>query len=268
MKKITLLKLLFLSLVISSCGLIERFKTPEQPTDTVSNNETKDDSQKDHDDLFGNSLNDTSKSSESDAPSNIASEEPIFVEETIPEIKVEIAETKVLDGGTMEIYKVQKGETLMQIAFKLYGDVNKWKDLKAMNKDKVANNSSLRANMNLKYMAPETPFVWNPAGEPYMIKNGDTLGTISNNVYATKKKWKTIWENNKPLITNPNIIFAGFTLYYKKNPTMANYVQPAAAQPILTKAETKSEEVMIEKLLEENTQVDLKEENMKEEKNN
>ncbi len=286
MKKNTLLKFLFLSLVLSSCGLIERFKTPEQPTDTVSNSETKpaegddlfaqtasdstapkDESKTDIDDLFGDSMNDTAKTSGSDAPSNIGSEEPpmiteskeapMIVEESIPEIKTEVAEATSLEGGTMQTYKVQKGETLMQIAFKLYGDIGKWKDIKAMNKDKISNNSSLRANMNLKYMAPESPFVWNPSGVPYMIKNGDTLGIISSNVYSTPKKWKAIYENNKPLIKNPNVIFAGFTLYYKKDPTMANYVQPAAAQPVVTKAATKSitqsEDVMIEKLIQENS---------------
>ena len=29
--------------------------------------------------------------------------------------------------------------------------------------------------------------------------------------------WKNIWNNNKPLIRDPNKIFAGFTLYYLEN---------------------------------------------------
>lgn len=175
---------------------------------------------------------------------------PVVVQESMPEIREEEPTPSALTG-TIQNYKVQRGETLMQIAFKLYGDIGKWKELKALNKDKLTNNSSLRANMNLKYNAPETPFVWNPVGVPYLIKNGETLGTISNNVYSTPKKWKQIYENNKPLIKNPNVIFAGFTLYYKKNPGMANYVQPAAAQPVSAKAAAKTEEVLVQKMLED-----------------
>jgi len=51
-------------------------------------------------------------------------------------------------------------------------------------------------------------------GEKYLIKVGDTLGLISNEVYGTKAKWKKLWENNRQLIKNPNRIFAGFNLYY------------------------------------------------------
>lgn len=111
-------------------------------------------------------------------------------------------------------YTVKKGETLMQIAFKLYGDTNKWKELKSLNKDQLRHGNQLSANMKLKYTAPEKPFHWEPSGTPYLIKSGDTLGRISNQVYQTPKKWKMIFENNRPLIKNANLIYAGFTLYY------------------------------------------------------
>ena len=46
------------------------------------------------------------------------------------------------------------------------------------------------------------------------LRTGDTLGKISNNVYGTFSKWQSIWNNNRPLIKDPNKIYAGFTLYY------------------------------------------------------
>jgi nucleoid-associated protein YgaU len=300
LKKSTQLQILFLSLILSSCGLIEKFKTPEQPSDATTATEASSEeliaeaapseseaaaNQSEVDDLFSKSMEESSAAAtttavatKTDAPSNVDSdlkaledefssagpkesqitehsdnkttEAPVVVQETIPEIKEESSAPAAMTG-TIQNYKVQRGETLMQIAFKLYGDIGKWKDLKALNTDKLKNNSSLRANMSLKYHAPETPFVWNPVGVPYLIKNGETLGTISNNVYSTPKKWKQIYENNKPLIKNPNVIFAGFTLYYKKNPGMANYVQPAAAQPVAAKVAAKAEEVLVEKMLED-----------------
>jgi hypothetical protein len=51
-------------------------------------------------------------------------------------------------------------------------------------------------------------------GESYLIKKGDTLGLISNDVYGTTRKWKKLWENNRQLIKDPNRIYAGFYLYY------------------------------------------------------
>lgn len=267
MKNKTILKILFLSLVLSSCGLIERFKTPEQPTDSKEEMaEISDDdlispspassSGEATDDLFAKTMEETSNtqtSTASDAPNNITTndelksledefsatktasdqpkqEAPVLVEEALPEIKTEVETPAYSEAGQIKSYRVQRGETLMQIAFKLYGDISKWKDIKNMNSGKLSNNASLKTNTELKYRAPATPFVWNPAGTPYMIKNADTLGTISNAVYGTKKKWKAIWENNKPLIKNPNVIYAGFTLYYT-NGGMANFVQPKSQQP-------------------------------------
>ena len=70
-------------------------------------------------------------------------------------------------------------------------------ELKEMNSDKLNSSSTLKTNTQLKYHAPAKRFVWNPSGTPHLIKNGETLGTISNSVYGTPRKWKNIWENNK-----------------------------------------------------------------------
>jgi len=176
------------------------------------------------------------------AEPEVAKAEPEVAKAELQEVKVEeslpvieevappaITENQNMDAGKVMSYKVQKGETLMQIAFKIYGDISKWKELKALNGTRLASSSPLRAGAVIKYNAPEKLFVWNPEGTPRMIKTGETLGTISNDVYQTPKKWKSIWENNKPLIKNPNVIYAGFTLYYKNN-GMSNYVQPKATQ--------------------------------------
>lgn len=121
-----------------------------------------------------------------------------------------------LSDSMME-YKVQKNETLMMIAFKLYGDYGWWKKLAGWNEDQLKGSQIVRVGQTLKYMAPSEEFVWNPQGLPHLIRTGDTLSHISKTVYQTPKKWKLIWENNRPLIKNPNLIFAGFTIYYLEN---------------------------------------------------
>lgn len=148
-------------------------------------------------------------------------EEPV-VAETVTEEPVEIsndtlaASSSATAGMNMQ-YTVKKNETLMLIAFKLYGDYEKWKSIANSNQQLLKGGTQLREGMVLNYVSPAQEFVWNPQGLPYLIRTGDTLGIISKSVYSTPKKWKLIWENNRPLIKDPNRIFAGFTLYYLEN---------------------------------------------------
>lgn len=114
--------------------------------------------------------------------------------------------------GAEEKYHVQKGDTLMMVAFKIYGDYRKWKELKTWNKDRLV--TKMGPGTVLKYYVPDQAFGWRPSGLPYMVKTGDNLGGISMEKYGTSKKWRNIYENNRPLIRDPNLIFAGFTIYY------------------------------------------------------
>ncbi len=112
-------------------------------------------------------------------------------------------------------YTVKKGDTLMKIAFELYGDIDRWKDLYRLNKNKLHNRIQLSAGQNLAYVPAETTPQTHPEGEPYLIKVGDSLGSISQDVYGVRKRWRELYEHNKTLIKDPNRIFAGFYLYYQ-----------------------------------------------------
>lgn len=115
-----------------------------------------------------------------------------------------------VQSGEQKVYTVQKNETLMMVAFKIYGDYAKWKDIAELN---GISGQSISEGQSLNYNAPSSEFVWGPEGSPYLIKEKDTLGTISNDTYGTTKYWKNIWENNRPLIKDPNKIYVGFTIY-------------------------------------------------------
>lgn len=144
-----------------------------------------------------------------------ATEGPSMAETTpnVPDVSMEAAPTVVALGDGEGEYTVQKNETLMLIAFKLYGDYNLWRNLANKNPG-VMKNGLIPAGAKIKYNLPSQAFDWSPQGNPYLIRTGDTLGGISGSVYGTVKKWKSIWDNNKPLIKDPNRIYAGFTLYW------------------------------------------------------
>lgn len=145
--------------------------------------------------------------SEMDAP--VVTDTEPMVQEAAPVVNYEAGSTKQ--------YTVQKNETLMLIAFKLYGNYERWKEIADQNRDALSGTTNIKEGMVLNYVAPAEEFVWNPQGLPYLIRTGDTLGGISKQVYTTVKKWKLIWDNNRPLIKDPNKIYAGFTLYYLEN---------------------------------------------------
>jgi len=117
--------------------------------------------------------------------------------------------TEISEDGT---YVMKNGETLMMASFNIYGDYRRWKELAEYN---GMSRNAIGSGTTIKYQKPNSQFRWNPEGMPYLIKRGDTLGTISNDKYGTARKWRMIYENNKPLIRDPNLIFAGFTLYYR-----------------------------------------------------
>lgn len=126
-------------------------------------------------------------------------------------------EVKDVGSGNYETYTVKAGDTLMKIAFSLYGDVGRWKDLQELNSDKIANTNSLRKGTSLRYEAPLEPFQQEILGHSYEIKSGDTLAGIADEVYGKRSKYKKLQNFNAKLIRNPNRIYAGFTLYYDIN---------------------------------------------------
>ncbi len=147
-----------------------------------------------------------------DEPREYSEVREITEEEQIAEEKIQVEEVQV-DEGTSEIisYKVQKGETLLQIAFKTYGDYAKWRKIASLNPN--LDPLKLPEGENIQIEKPSVSFEWNPEGLPYQIQEGDSLGEISQSFYGMSKFWKDLFEHNRPLIKDPNIIFAGLTMY-------------------------------------------------------
>jgi LysM repeat protein len=116
--------------------------------------------------------------------------------------------------GNMKTYTVKSGDTLMKIAFSLYGDIDRWKDLRDWNKDKLKKASKISKGMQLTYEEPASPFQAEQLSHTYEIKKGDTLAGIADEVYGRKAKYKKLQKYNARMIKNPNRIFAGFTIFY------------------------------------------------------
>lgn len=145
---------------------------------------------------------------DSNVVEEIAESEPV-VEDISMEIAENTSSTEV--GSDWDEYMLEKNETLMMVAFKIYGDYRMWKELAQWNPGLL---NSMNEGSMVKFKKPTQEFVWSPSGLPHLISRGETLGTISQDKYKTTRRWKEIYENNQPLIRDPNLIFAGFTIYY------------------------------------------------------
>ena len=113
------------------------------------------------------------------------------------------------------VHKVSSNnETLMLLSFNLYGDFRYWKSIAKLNQEFLDEDFTLHKGMSLSYYMPKRTFSFRPDGNPFLVKKGHSLSKISNIVYENWQRWHEIHQNNKPLVKNPNKIYAGFTLYY------------------------------------------------------
>ena len=119
--------------------------------------------------------------------------------------------------GSMASYTIMRGDTLMKIAFDLYGDVERWRDLLNWNRDSIGSVHALRPGTTIRYSSLGT---WSQPKLPYSynIQQGDTLGAIARQIYGDVMKYKKLQRYNSRLIKDPNLIYAGFDLYYDLTP--------------------------------------------------
>jgi len=147
-------------------------------------------------------------------------------------------------SGDATHYVVKRGDTLMKIAFENYGDLYRWREIYEANRDRI---------QDPNHVPPGTELVLNGAGmvqidrngEQYLIRRGDTLGSISHTVYGTTRKWKKLWENNRQLIKDPNKIYAGFYLYYQPEGRMMTNGEDSMESPSAMLKQAKPAQIQV-----------------------
>lgn len=245
MKRSTLTKLfLLLALMLQGCGGTSENKSEPMAADAGNDEEV-------NKELYsmGTNQESTLEGKEEETPTPIEGDEnltsngdnaeiqnEIITEAPKQEPQVENSPSGDLDTADLSVYRVQDNrETLMLISFKIYGDYTRWKELALLNRDMFDDRYIVKKGMMLKFRMPDSPFEWEKNGDPYLVTRGDTLTKISEKVYHTFRRWKKIFENNRPLIRDPNRIFAGFTIY---TPDLTS-----GSRPALKNNENKSEGV-------------------------
>jgi nucleoid-associated protein YgaU len=57
--------------------------------------------------------------------------------------------------------------------------------------------------------APSQPTGTTGSGKTYVVVKGDSLSKIAKHEYGDANKWRTIYEANKDLIKDPDLIYPG-----------------------------------------------------------
>ena len=117
--------------------------------------------------------------------------------------------------GSKLPYIVVKGDTLAKIAKQIYGNYKKWKDLANLSKIETPNLIYPGDIVYYQLTEQTTEFAKMYENKPkteVVVKEGDTLASISRDFYGQKEYWKLIWRQNSK-IKNPDVIVVGSVLY-------------------------------------------------------
>lgn len=131
--------------------------------------------------------------------------------------------------GSKMSYVVQRGDTLASIATKIYGDMNKWREIAEFtgmaNPNMIYPGDVVYYQLTDQTMAFASAYESMPKSE-VVVQPGDTLSTISSRVLGSSQDWKLIWRQNDN-IDNPDVLVVGQTLYYTNDSGMNTYAGSA-----------------------------------------
>lgn len=114
------------------------------------------------------------------------------------------SETEKSKTEKSENYEVKKGDSLWKIALAKLGDGNQWTEIAQINNLK-------NANMLLVGQSLKMPPVKAEISE-YIVKKGDSLWSISVQVYGDGYQWSNVYRANANFIKDPNKIEIGMKL--------------------------------------------------------
>ena len=108
-----------------------------------------------------------------------------------------------------QTYVVEPGDTLFGIAEEQFGDGNRWPEIFALNRDQIANPDLIFPGQVLRLPDQSST---DPVPRVYTVRPGDSLSKIARRDLGDGDRWPEIFEMNRNVINNPNVIFPGQVL--------------------------------------------------------
>jgi nucleoid-associated protein YgaU len=113
-------------------------------------------------------------------------------------------------------YIIKKGDTLISIAKRYYGDGLKWKVIYEANREVITDANFLPIGREIVIppvkTAEKMAALEHPARTTYIVQKDDTLTKIAERHYGDPARWKDIYQANKEKIPNKDSIVPGTVL--------------------------------------------------------
>jgi len=114
----------------------------------------------------------------------------------------------------IQIYVVERGDYLWKISGKqeIYGDPYQWIRIYTYNRDQIQDPDLIYPDQRFKIHKVVGP-------DEHLVARGEWLSKISgySNIYNDPFKWNRIYEANKTVIADPNLIYPYMVLRIPKN---------------------------------------------------
>jgi len=111
-------------------------------------------------------------------------------------------------SNSSSVYEVQRGDSLWKIAQKKYNDGYKWTEIARINNLDEVNASNLEVGQKLNL--PDLQGFDLPT--EHIVTSGESLSKLALNYYGDMFAWEKIWNANKTVIEDPNLIDIGMKL--------------------------------------------------------
>lgn len=123
------------------------------------------------------------------------------------------------EPGSKMHYIVQRGDTLANIAEKIYGDRELWREIQQLtgmeNPHRIYPGEVVYYRLTEQSQAFAAAYENTPKGE-IAVQAGDTLASLAQRIYGDPGEWQAVWRANDT-IDNPDRLTVGQIVYFVNN---------------------------------------------------
>ena len=156
---------------------------------------------------------------------------------SLPLTAAELAAGPVNQTTTYTTYVVEAGDTLSNIAARFYNNTSLWSYIYQANPNVISDAHWIFPGQRL--IIPALQQSSDPGSAPanqggYVVQSGDTLSAIALRTYGNASLWPAIYQANRTLIANYNLIYPGQRLTVPATPQVGQGLPGYSQHPAVS----------------------------------